>query len=212
MTRLLFFLTLLGAAVGIPYGISQNPDIFSRIPLSWGAISQNGPSEGDGVAPADATSSAPPDSMGQVPLEGLPYYDLAEVFRMDITPDWIYSRWSRKSSVYSSDKLHGIRVPLVTGTQIDDVAGSLTYYYDAKGVLRRIAFRGRTGDSRKLVGLVETRFGLRRQKASAPGEHLYQRRWNGRPLSQLSIRPADVLWAAAPHASFEIEMELMNSS
>ena len=143
-----------------------------------------------------------------VPLEGPPIHDLAEVLRLDITAPWVYTRWSRKTTALADLSLYGVRVPLVTGTEVDDLAGSLTYYFNPAGQVQRISFRGRTGDTRKLVALVVSRFGFRLQPPVFPGEQLYQVKWNGKPISELRIRPASVLWANTPHSSFEVQLEL----
>ena len=42
--------------------------------------------------------------------------------------------------------VQGYRVPLVTGTSRDDLAGSLTYYFDKTHHVTHIHFRGTTGD------------------------------------------------------------------
>ena len=46
-------------------------------------------------------------------------------------------RWPRVTTV-PQFALAGLRVPLVTGTQIDDLAGSLTYYFDRTDQVQRI--------------------------------------------------------------------------
>jgi hypothetical protein len=143
-----------------------------------------------------------------LPLEGLPVIHLEEVFRFDITRDWVLLRWPRKSTALADEALFGIRVPLVTGTAIDDLAGSLTYYFDSAGHVQHIAFRGRTGDTRRLANVVVTRFGLQSQPAAVPGEQLYQILWNGRPQSELRTRPAAVLWSSSPHSSFDVVLRL----
>ncbi|OHB79304.1 MAG: hypothetical protein A2W31_15780 [Planctomycetes bacterium RBG_16_64_10] len=168
-------------------------------------------------APLDVSAPAPATAdkghgrfrkITDVPLEGIPVYDLADVLRMDVTTGWVYSRWSRKSTALADVDLFGVRVPLMTGTKVDDLAGSLTYYFNTAGRVQRISFRGRTGDTRKLVNLLIARYGFRQQLPQVAGEQLYQVRWNGKPISELRIRPAAVLWASTPHASFQVELEL----
>ena len=85
--------------------------------------------------------------------------------------------------------LQGYRVPLVTGTQEDDLAGSLTYYFTKNQHCRRITFQGTTGDARRLVALLSARFGMQRQITDDPSLYDYQKRWNGRAISELHVRP-----------------------
>jgi hypothetical protein len=67
-----------------------------------------------------------------------PPIDLREVLRFDIDPDFVFRRFAMVSTVLSDLSLDGLRVPLVSGTQAYDVAGSLTYYFDINKMLRRI--------------------------------------------------------------------------
>jgi hypothetical protein len=144
----------------------------------------------------------------ELPLEGLAVHDLAEVLRFDISPQWVYRHWARKSTALSNLDFYGVRVPLVTGTDVHDVAGSLTYYFGAGGHVERITFRGRTGDARPMIALVMSRYGLRRQRPETPGNLLYEVRWNGRATSRLRISPASVIWASVPHATYAVELDL----
>ncbi|HMP07303.1 MAG TPA: hypothetical protein PJ982_13200, partial [Lacipirellulaceae bacterium] len=108
------------------------------------------------------------------PLEGAPSYSLTEVLRFDVTKEWVYQRWPRKSTGLAELDLYGVRVPLVTGTQLTDLAGSLTYFFDYAGRVQRISFRGRTGDTTQLIYLAAQRFGLTAQPALAAGEQLLE--------------------------------------
>ena len=129
---------------------------------------------------------------------------------MDVTKEWVYQRWPRKSTSLAELDLYGVRVPLVTGTQTYDLAGSLTYYFGVDGRVQRISFRGRTGDTTQLVALVTQRYGLQPQPALAVGEQLFQLRRDDDVLSQLHTRPAPVLWASSPNDSFAVELDLQN--
>jgi hypothetical protein len=159
---------------------------------------------------------APPAGPGstlyptRAPLEGTPTYSLAEVLRMDVTKEWVYQRWPRKSTSLAELDLYGVRVPLVTGTQLYDLAGSLTYYFGADGRVRLISFRGRTGDTSQLVNMATQRFGLQPQAVVAGGEQLYQVRRGDEVLSSLRTRPAPVLWSSSPHDSFSVELDLQD--
>ncbi len=95
-----------------------------------------------------------------------------------------------------------------SGTQLHDLAGSLTYYFSESGRLERISFSGRTGDTTQLVMLVSQRYGLQPQPTVVVGEQLLQERYEEHVFSELRTRPAPVLWANSPHDSFTVELEL----
>jgi hypothetical protein len=205
-------MAMLAASVGVPYVISQGEKL--------GGVASSWMSKVGGDAPReDLLVDVDPSALGAtpaqriltpatVPLEGLPAFDFAEVFRMDISPEWVYQRWSRKSTALADLDRYGVRVPLVTGTLIDDLAGSLTYYFDAQGRVEHISFYGRTGDPRRLIDLVTRVYAFRPQSPDMPGEQLFQVRWNNKPTNELRIRPTGVLWANSPHASYLVELEL----
>ena len=132
--------------------------------------------------------------------------DLHEILRFDVTPDWIMSRWPRVTTNLADLDLEGMRVPLMTGTRPDDLAGSLTYYFDKHWQVQRISFNGTTGDDRRLVALIVKSYGLRPEPSLNRG--LYLAKWNGIPKSALRIRLVSVVRSEAPPSHLQIEMEL----
>ncbi len=152
------------------------------------------------------TSSSPPPEPA---LEGLPTYDFADIFRFDVSPGWIMGRWSRVSSGLATLQLHGYRVPLVTGTAEDDLAGSLTYYFNSLQQLQRITFSGTTGDSRRLVRFITTRYGFARRVVNDPSLFIYEiPEPRGPAKNVLRIRPARVLKADRPYQRFDVELSI----
>jgi hypothetical protein len=145
--------------------------------------------------------------MSTAPLEGTRLHSIDQVLRFDITKDWVYRNWARKSTWPTDVGLVGVRVPLVTGTDIAALAGSLTYFFNAQGQLEHIAFRGTTGDSTALVGFL-TRTYQFQWSSAAVGEQLYQVKSGTRVQSELRTRPQAVLWTTAPHSSIAVELEL----
>lgn len=215
--------TLLAASVAVPYVATNAPQLreqlFSRGPAAASAAAPAGgpgPLSWPDAARRAQSLAAPLAGPGatlyptQTPLEGVVTHSLADVLRMDVTKEWVYQHWARKSTALAELDLFGIRVPLVTGTQLDDVAGSLTYFFDQNGRVQRLSFRGRTGDTTELVGLVTQRFGLQRQPTIAAGEQLFQALRGQDVLSELRTKPAPVLWASSPHDSFSVELELQD--
>lgn len=215
LPRPLILPALLTASVAVPYVATNGPE--------WPAGWKPSGSSAAAAASAGATSSltlgdegAPNTTVrgpgallfpSSTPLEGLQTYSIAEVLRMDVSKEWVYQRWARKSTVTAELDLYGVRVPLVTGTQLTDLAGALTYYFGHDGRVHKLSFRGRTADTSQLVHQVVPRYGLARQ-AAGPGEQLFELRRGDDVISQLRTRPASVLWDSAPHESFDVELDL----
>lgn len=138
-------------------------------------------------------------------LAGPANTDFDALFRFEIGPEWVTDQWSRVSSVRSDEGWQGLRVPVVTGMAADDLAGSLTYYFDAWGRLQRIAFQGTTGDARRVTAWSASQ-GLRREPSFAV--ELFTRRWNGRATSVLAIRRPAIISSQLPNQRQEVLLEL----
>jgi hypothetical protein len=211
---------VLAAAVGVPYAVDQSGVQLSQLwPNSTATAAADSQSAhhpearlGQPVAPPIETPS--PSSPTAViyqspaPLEGIPTYRLIEVLRMDVTREWVYQRWARKSTGLTDPELFGIRVPLVTGTRMTDLAGSLTYYFNRAGQVDRLSFRGRTGDTRELVQLLSQHYELQPVHSVVAGEYLYQLKEDDRIVSELRIRSEPISWSTSPHDQFYLELEL----
>jgi hypothetical protein len=139
-------------------------------------------------------------------VAGPPVRELSEVIRFDIPPSWVTSRWPRVTTALSETGMEGLRVPVVTGTQVDDLAGSLTYYFDHQHRVQRLTFEGFTGDDRRLVALVTQDFGL--QPAPTLHAGMYAAWWNAVPTSVLRVSRAPVITSASPHAQLQVFLEL----
>jgi hypothetical protein len=218
LSRSLAVPMLLVASVAVPYVATNAPE-WSRQFRERGAPAAAAPAA---AAPAASPATpnpaltASPQGPGanlyptQTPLEGSGSYSLAEVFRFDVTKEWVYQRWARKSTALSQLDLFGVRVPLVTGAKLHDLAGSLTYYFASDGRLQRISFRGRTGDTSQLFALLARQHGFLAYPSTVAGEQLLQVRRGDDVLSEVRTRPSPVLWASSPHDSFTVELELQN--
>ncbi len=133
---------------------------------------------------------------------------LEEVFQPTITPGWVMQHWRQISTVTDQVRLNGYRVALVTGTGPDDLVGSLTYYFDARERLRRIRFRGTTGNPDRLLAMLQHTYQLRRASGSTAAVQEYRRMWNGRPVSWVRVWPSAVLDARRPQERFQVELVL----
>lgn len=113
-------------------------------------------------------------SMPARPIEGAPVRHLGEIFQFQVSPDWVIRRWPRVSAGMSHMEMQGYRVPLVTGTQIHDLAGALTYYFNSERRVQRITFQGTTGDYRYLVHLLQGSYGFTARPTALPSVSLYE--------------------------------------
>lgn len=155
---------------------------------------------------AQTLGGAPTDSQGAPKLVGAPVKDLREVLRFDISPRWVIDRFARVSTVLSDLQLEGLRVPIVTGTQADDMAGTLTYYFDRSDKLQRVTIHGFTGQPDRLVGLLTQHYGLSHTPSLEAG--VYTKRWNGVPVHFLRLTHAPVVYSDAIHQKYTLFLEL----
>jgi hypothetical protein len=213
-----FYGLLVAAFVG-PYAIldkSMLGNLWNSLP-SFTSAGQQPPTETSLGSGAELRRSVAAGSDGMVTSDaafgptagsnsGAPTCDIPDAFRFDVSPEWITARWPRVTTVLAETDLQGLRVPLVTGNRPDDLAGSLTYYFDKKHVVQRIAFQGNTGDERRLVAFLTQYY----QMKSVPslGAGLYMTKVHGKPLSTLHLTWPPVVAKDKPTNRCEIVMEL----
>lgn len=162
----------------------------------------------DPTSPAPAVEGLvlpPPEAS----ITATPMYDAAEVLRFDIGPGWVIQHWPRVSTGLGQLDLQGYRVPLVTGTAEDDLAGALTYYFNARQQVQRITFQGTTGGTGRLVSLLTSRFGFARRLTNDPGVFIYEVKGPDRQVkSSLWIRAAGVVEASKSYSRFDVMLTL----
>jgi hypothetical protein len=145
-------------------------------------------------------TTAPPTNSAQ-------FTSVAQVLRFDVTKEWVYRNWDRKSTGPTDVGLFSIRVPLVMASRMNGLAGALTYYFNSQGQVEHISFRGRTADSTELVRLLTTTYGFQRVE-SPTGEQVYQVRSGSQVQSELRTRPESILYSNSPSQSISVELEL----
>jgi hypothetical protein len=211
---------MLATAVGAPYLLTSEDGPSALTQQITGMFSGSGTGDASSDAPWTATGTSRDvrseygyGAAAQHPhlasaewLAGAPVRELREVIRFDIPPSWVTGRWPRVTTTLSETGLEGLRVPLVTGTQIDDLAGSLTYYVDHQHRVQRLTFEGFTGDDRRLVALATQDYGLQPQATLHAG--MYAAWWNAAPTSILRVARAPVVSVASPHAQLQVFLEL----
>ncbi len=194
-----WFAMMLFGSIALPY-------LFSS---SFGSSKTANP---DGSPEAALAAHPPGQSPAGAKIPGGPtppgptFDDLGQVFRWDLSSAWVLAHWPRVSAGLAEVELQGYRVPLVTGTASDDLAGSLTYYFNRNQRVQRMTFFGTTGDARRLVTLMATRFGFTRELTDDPSLFLYRVRDGKKVASELRIEPAHVIRADTPHRRFDVAL------
>jgi hypothetical protein len=144
---------------------------------------------------------------GESAADNMPLPTLAEVLRFDVSVEWILRRWPRVTTGLPHLQLQGYRVPLVTGTGMTDVAGSLTYYFNARQQVQRITLRGTTGDPSVLASILASRHRFTRRLTNDPSVIVYEAvDSSNAPAGSLKIRSARVITSAQPHMRFEVDL------
>jgi hypothetical protein len=190
----------LAGAIGMPYLFSSSSGLaglFVTRPAGSEQANANDP------ALAGATSAAAQGSTESA-APAAPIVDLQQAFRFDVTTAWVLGQWPRVSAGLAQLEMQGYRVPLVTGTRPDDLAGSLTYYFNHRQRVQRITFNGSTGDARRLVALLVTNFGFARVLVGDASLFLYEVKKDGKVISELRIKPSRIVRADLPHTRFEV--------
>jgi hypothetical protein len=210
MSRLFIIAALLGVTIGLPYvldRLSNKSQSSAVVPPPTASTGLNAPTP---MSPTALSPIQTPNSLinaNSIPLDGTRFHAIEQVLRFDITKEWVYQNWSRKSTGPTDVGLFAVRVAAVTGTHLAAIAGSLTYFFNAYGQVEHISFRGRTGDTTHLVNFLMRTYGF--QPASAPvGEQLLQVKRGERVQSELRTRSESVVSAASPQSSFAVELEL----
>ncbi len=235
-SRPLIIATLLGASVGIPYLTSKSQRGKSEVPPAPATVGSTNftstpvaktvpvhtPLAAPQLAPASMSANtqfvgvssgqgtqiiAGPAISGRPAINGTQFTSIDQVIRFDMTKDWVYQNWDRKSTGPTDVGLFGIRVPLAMTPHLWALSGSLTYYFNTQGQVEHISFKGRTGDSTQLVQLLRSRYQF--QLAQSPaGEQVYQVQYNGQVQSELRTHPESVVWLNTANQSVSVELEL----
>jgi hypothetical protein len=200
------FVLVLGAAIVVPY-VLFDEGLSKTAKTEWSRYFGGGETAQPTSGNLAGWFQAGPQPAAIDPGPTLPPVSLEEALRLDISPVWVTSRWSRVSTVLGDPDEMGMRVVLVTGTQPTDVAGSLTYYFDQRHQLQRITFTGLTGDESRIITHLMNQFGLRPQPTIAAG--LYQAPAGPGKVSQAQVNHLPVVRNSATNARVELAIELL---
>lgn len=204
-------LLLLAGAAGGPYMLYETQAGKTASGLFQSASSSMLSDSGSERLPGGMLVAAPQSDPLNPELDGasMPQpviYSLADVMRFDITPGWVIERFPRVSTILAETQLDGLRVPLVTGTQPADIAGTLTYYFDRFQRLQRITLHGTTGDPTRFISQLQQMYQVQQEPALGGG--LYTLKWNGQATSVVHVTPAAVVYAGAPYSRYAVLIEL----
>lgn len=207
MFRKLFLLALPIGAIAGPFVIHSGPKWVSQATASLSSASDSQPQENSAVS-----TGASVEGLADIALEGPEVNQFWEVLRFDLTPSSLTQRWPRVTTSLHDLSLQGYRVPLVTGTKPDDLAGSLTYYFNYQRQLQRITFSGTTGDYRRLLKLLTGYYGFVNRPTNTPNVILFEVPVSGPAASYLWIQPVDVVRADQPLNQFQLTLVLERPS
>jgi hypothetical protein len=196
-TRPLLLVGVLAACVVVPY-VAMNEQLAQTARGQWNRLT--GARRQSDEEPSHATSPIAPSGAAAVgpPIE--------EALRFDLTPQWVASRWPRVSTVVGDADELGMRVAWASGIGVDDVAGSLTYYFDRHHQLQRITFTGLTSEPRRLMAAVVEPYGLKSQPTTHAAHYLSGKPED--PTSEIIVRHLPVLTSSQASPRAEISLEL----
>lgn len=207
--KTLLYMSGFMVAAGGPITLFSGSDLLGSAKRTWLASSTTTADAAPAPASPQPTARAVSSGPANAAADPMPTPSLAEVLRFDVTVEWVMQRWPRVSTGLPYLQLQGYRVPLVTGSRVADVAGSLTYYFNAQQQVQRITLRGTTGNPSLLVSTLAGRYHFARRLTNDPGVVLYEAvDSSNQPVGSLKVRSARVVKASQPHARFELELAM----
>lgn len=198
-TRPMLFCGVLVASVVVPY-VLVNDQLAGTARAQWQRlVGTVRPAEKDAAEnPLAKLAGAALASAAGPPIE--------QALRFDLSPQWVASQWPRVMTVAGGVDELGMRVAWVSGTRGDDVAGSLTYYFDRHHQLARITFAGLTADPKRLMAAVVGPYGLKSQPTTQAAHYVAGD--PQQPTSEVIVRHLPVLTSAGAGPRAEISLNL----
>jgi hypothetical protein len=213
--KIIFSGLLLAVALGGPVTLFRFSDFWRNFHLGTSGESfttfATTASSTEVLRPVDKSAEPflSPSHPSALSVEGAPVPALAEVLRFDVSPAWVLQRWPRVSTDLALLQLHGYRVPLVTGTKANDVAGSLTYYFNPAQQVQQITLRGTTGDPRALISFMNAHFGYVRRPNNDPGRLIFETvNSSGKTTGTMVIQSAAVVRADQPYQRYALDLTI----
>jgi len=205
-SRPVLFVGVLVACVVVPY-VLLDDHLAQSVRGAWNGLLGRVEDEKDGLLDRFNHEAYSPASGAS---QKGPIVTIEQAFRFDLTPQWISSRWPRVSTVLGEPEQLGMRVALVTGTRPDDVAGSLTYYFDPHHQLQRITFEGLTRDPQRVLAATVTPYGLKSLPTTGAAHYVAGDPDN--PTSEVIVDHLPVLVADPDAPRAEVSVDLRRTS
>lgn len=211
MLRSAIKLLILLAAAGGPVLYYKAPNIWDNLKTKTssllGSKTDTKETSAASLEAANEPHEITPLGTPKIPIHEGVVADFAEVLRFDVTTGWVMQRWPRVSTGMSQLQFQGYRVPLITGTRLDDLAGSLTYYFNPYQQVQTITFNGTTGDATRLIQTLSQKYGFQRRLANDSGLFVYVVPDEKKEIkSMLKIRPSGIIRTDTPHSRFQVDM------
>ncbi len=145
------------------------------------------------------------EAMRRFHAEGGQISSFNRIFQCGAPRSWVQRTYDDASRTMDQQR-EGLRVTLVTGDKLEDLAGSLTYWFDRQGRVERITFQGVTGNPAKLVS-----FAHRSHKMVARGcerDAIFVRDGKNGPLHLLHISRLPFVNVQTQYGRYEVTLEL----
>ena len=136
---------------------------------------------------------------------GPPTAHPAEIFRFDVSPEWVTNHWARVVQI-PAGALRQFRAPVSTGTRPLDVQGSISYYFDSERNVQRITFRGTSIDPGPLTASLAHHYQL--APRNMLGGHLHVAERSDQLHGAMWVHLASVVTTDARGRKYRIEVEL----
>ena len=217
MSRTLLFVVVLLVAAGAPYLINKSQGLVGQgekggVKAIWtrltGSAAERAKGLGSGLPPVSNQAADPtlPGRAVDTDINGPIGYSVSDLLRFDVTPNWVMQTWNLVTSDLPDSALTGMRVPIVTGTESTDVAGSLTYYFNKSQQVERMTLHGFCEDPSAVMALAQQRFALR--QFAAQGSPTYLAYFGDQPISIMRITSAPNRESGKSTKRYEIDLEL----
>jgi len=200
----MLFLGVLIAAVAVPY-VLLDENLATSARGQWDRLLGRADEEEDDLfhsasAPGGAAPYFAASPAGSTPTT------IEQVFRFDVTPRWVLARWPQASTVAGEPEQLGMRMAIVTGTKPDDIAGSLTYFFDPHHRVQRVTFTGMTRDPRRLLTAVITPYALKSQPTTDAAHYVAGD--PREPTSEVIVGHPSLLDPSSPTPLTEVSVDL----
>ena len=145
------------------------------------------------------------EAMRRFHAEGGQISSFNKIFQCGAPRSWVQRTYDDASRTMDQQR-EGLRVTLVTGEKLEDLAGSLTYWFDRQGQVERITFQGVTGNPAKLVSFAHRSHKMVARRCER--DAIFVRDGKNGPLHLLHISRLPFVNVQTQYGRYEITLEL----